>query len=166
MRTVAKEKEGEPKDAAETGKAPTPSPPKPRKAAPKEAPAPEAKPVPPVAPKKAAAPGARDIGIDVPAPKERCADQHCPFHGKLSVRGQALEGVVVSAKMQRTVVVERMHDRYIQKFERYEKRTRRMLAHAPPCLGLAPGHRVTLMECRPLSKTVSFVVIENRGVSA
>ena len=68
--------------------------------------------------------------------------------------------------MQRTVVVEREYLHYIQKYERYERRTRRMLAHAPPCLGLAPGHRVTLMECRPLSKTVSFVVIHDKGVAA
>ena len=119
------------------------------------------KPAPPNPPSKA-----RDIGIDVPSPARSCADQHCPFHGKLNVRGQSLDGVIVSTKMQQTVVVERSYSRYIQKFERYEKRTRRMLAHAPPCLALEPGHRVTLMECRPLSKTVSFVVILNRGVGA
>jgi len=109
---------------------------------------------------------ARDIGIDVPVPERACADPHCPFHGKLAVRGQALDAVVVSTRMQRTVVVEREYLRYLQKFERYEKRTRRMNVHAPPCLGLVPGHRVTIMECRPLSKTVSYVAIRNRGVSA
>ena len=122
----------------------------------------------PVAKPAAASPPpmARDIGIDVPSPARPCEDQHCPFHGKLNVRGQSVDGVIVSTKMQRTVVVERSYSRYIRKFERYEKRTRRMLAHAPPCLSLEPGHRVTLMECRPLSKTVSFVVIQNRGVEA
>lgn len=161
MSRVAKEKEGEVKDAAVAAKAPAPAPPKVRKPTPKPVAAPR-----PV-PAKAAAPRAlRDIGIDVATPKESCEDQHCPFHGKLSVRGQSLDGIVVAAKMQRTVVVERQYDRFIQKFERYEKRTRRMLAHAPPCLRLAPGNRVTMMECRPLSKTVSFVVILNRGVGA
>ena len=101
----------------------------------------------------------------MPLPAAPCEDQHCPFHGKLSVRGQSLDAVVVTNRMQRTVVVERTYSRYIEKFERYEKRTRRLLAHAPPCLALQPGHRVTLMECRPLSKTVAFVVIQNRGVS-
>jgi len=109
---------------------------------------------------------ARDIGIDVPAPKTTCDDEHCPFHGTLSVRGQILDGVVISAKMSHTVVVKREYMRLITKFERYEKRTRRMLAHGPPCLGLTVGDRVTLMECRPLSKTVSFVVIEKRGTAA
>ncbi len=152
-----------PKAKEDEGKGPA----APAKPAPAKAPAaPVARPARPAPPATKAPAVARDIGIDVPAPRAGCEDQHCPFHGKLSVRGQALEGVVVSARMQRTVVVERQYDEFIRKYERYEKRTRRMLAHAPPCLGLAPGHRVTMMECRPLSKTVSFVVIQNRGVGA
>ncbi len=111
-------------------------------------------------------PAARDIGIDVPRPEKTCTDDHCPFHGKLSVRGQTLEGVVVSTRMQKTAVVQREYLRYIQKYERYEKRTRRMNVHSPPCLGLSPGDRVTIMECRPLSKTVQFVAIANQGVAA
>lgn len=111
-------------------------------------------------------PGSRDIGIDTPVPQAACSDHNCPFHGKLSVRGQSFEGVVVSAKMQRTVVVEREHLRYIPKYERYEKRTRRMNVHAPPCLGIKEGDRVTIMECRPLTKTVHFVVVRGSGVAA
>ncbi len=111
-------------------------------------------------------PAARDIGIDVPPPEKTCTDEHCPFHGKLSVRGQSLEGVVVSTRMQRTAVVQREYLRYIQKYERFEKRTRRMNVHAPPCLALSVGDRVTVMECRPLSKTVQFVAIANQGVAA
>ena len=111
-------------------------------------------------------PASRDIGIDVPAPDKTCTDEHCPFHGKLPVRGQTLEGVVMSTRMQRTAVIHREYLRYIQKYERYEKRTRRMNVHAPPCLGLSVGDRVTIMECRPLSKTVQFVVIANQGVAA
>ncbi len=136
-----------------------------KKAAKKEKPA--AAPAAAMAPRKApAAPGARDIGIDVPVPEKACTDEHCPFHGKLSVRGQTLEGVVVSTRMQRTAVVEREYLRYLQKFERFEKRTRRMNVHAPPCLGLSVGDRVTVMECRPLAKTVHFVAIRNQGVAA
>ncbi|HYM40943.1 MAG TPA: 30S ribosomal protein S17 [Thermoplasmata archaeon] len=110
--------------------------------------------------------GSRDIGIDVPLPDKTCTDEHCPFHGKLSVRGQILEGVVVSIRMQRTAVVEREYLRYLQKFERFEKRTRRMNVHAPACLGLSVGDRVTMMECRPLAKTVHFVAVRNQGVAA
>ena len=124
------------------------------------------KPAAPAARPDAAAHPARDIGIDVPVPEKPCTDEHCPFHGKLSVRGQILEGVIVSTKMQRTAVMEREYLRYIQKFERFEKRTRRMNVHAPPCLALSVGDRVTVMECRPLGKTVHFVAVRNQGVAA
>ncbi|MEK6810871.1 MAG: 30S ribosomal protein S17, partial [Candidatus Thermoplasmatota archaeon] len=90
----------------------------------------------PSAPK---APRVRDIGIDVPAPAKACEDPNCPFHGSLRVRGQAVEGTIVSTRMQRTVGVEREYLQYITMFERYERRTRRMLAHAPRCRGLVPG---------------------------
>ncbi|MEM2943329.1 MAG: 30S ribosomal protein S17 [Methanomassiliicoccales archaeon] len=104
----------------------------------------------------------RDIGIDVKLPETRCNDVNCPFHGRLSVRGQILDGTVVSAKMDKTVVVEREYLRYIKKYERYEKRTSRISAHCPPCLGVKVGDKVKIIECRPLSKTVAFVVIEKR----
>ncbi len=119
----------------------------------------------PAASAVAAASGGRDIGIDVPMPPKPCTDGKCPFHGRLSVRGQMLEGIVVSTRMQNTVVVERQYLRFIQKYERYEKRTHRLNVHAPPCLGLQVGHRIVAMECRPLGKTVHFVAIHNQGVA-
>jgi small subunit ribosomal protein S17 len=109
---------------------------------------------------------ARDIGLDVRAPKARCEDRHCPFHGRLPVRGQVLEGTVVSTGMQRTAVVERILLHYVPKFERYEKRRRRYLAHAPPCLNVPVGHRVRIAETRPLSKLVSFCIVEDLGEAA
>lgn len=116
--------------------------------------------------KMVSASGARDIGIDVPKPAKECEDRHCPFHGTLPVHGQTFEGTVVSSRMQRTVVVEREYLRYIRKFERYEKRTKRFMVHGPPCLELKVGDRVVLMECRPISKTVSFVAIQKKGVAS
>src|SRR5206468_11061228 len=98
--------------------------------------------------RKAAAPtaptasGGRDIGIDVPMPANACTDVKCPFHGRLPVRGQMLEGIVVSTRMQNTVVVEREYLRYIQKYERYEKRTHRLNVHETTCLGLPVGQRI------------------------
>jgi len=109
---------------------------------------------------------ARDIGLDVRAPKARCDDRHCPFHGRLPVRGQVLEGTVVSTSMQRTAVVERTLLHYVAKFERFEKRRRRYLAHAPPCLNVPVGHRVRIAETRPLSKLVSFCIVEDLGEAA
>ena len=112
------------------------------------------------------APRAHDIGLDVRAPRARCDDRHCPFHGRLPLRGQTLEGIVVSAAMQRTAVVERTLLHYVPKFERYEKRRRRYLAHAPPCLHVSVGHRVRIAETRPLSKLVAFCIIADLGEAA
>ncbi len=109
---------------------------------------------------------ARDIGLDVRAPRTSCDDRHCPFHGRLPVRGQVLEGTVVSVAMQRTAVVERTLLTYVPKFERYEKRRRRYLAHSPPCLGVPAGHRVRIAETRPLSKLVTFCIVEDLGEAA
>lgn len=114
-------------------------------------------------PKPKSAPQARNIGIEVPSPSQSCQDDMCPFHGHLKVRGQQLVGKVVSSKMERTAIVEKEHARYLAKFERYERRTSRHSVHAPPCLAIKVGDEVRIMECRPLSKTVSFVVVENRG---
>ncbi len=104
----------------------------------------------------------RDIGIDVKAPSGECNDPNCPFHGSLSVRGQTIDGVVATVKMNKTVVVERNYLKYQHKYERYEKRSSRYVAHAAPCLGLKVGDRVTIAECRPLAKTVTFAVIEKK----
>jgi small subunit ribosomal protein S17 len=106
--------------------------------------------------------GFRDIGIDVTPPEKRCDDSNCPFHGTLPVRGQMIEGVVVSDRMQRTVIVKKDYRRYMPKYERYEWRTGKYLAHNPPCIDAKVGAKVKIMECRPLSKTKAFVVIEQR----
>jgi len=103
---------------------------------------------------------AKDIGYDVKQPEKECDDIYCPFHGKLSVRGKILEGKVASSKMQRTVIVERGYLHRIPKYERYEKRHSRIAAHNPECINAKKGDRVKIAECRPLSKTKHFVVIE------
>ncbi|HIF45476.1 MAG TPA: 30S ribosomal protein S17 [Candidatus Poseidoniales archaeon] len=107
----------------------------------------------------------RDIGVDVKVPTgEWDGDANCPFNGTLRLRGQVLEGTVASIGMSSTIVIERHNVRYMQKYERYEKRTSAMSAHLPACIGeLSVGDNVKVMECRPLSKTVSFCVIENNG---
>ncbi|WP_248896164.1 30S ribosomal protein S17 [Haloplanus halobius] len=103
------------------------------------------------------------IGLNVTEPEEACADQNCPFHGSLSVRGQTLEGTVASTAMEKTVVVEREYDVRVPKYDRYMKRRSRVPAHAPPCLGLSEGDTVRIAETRPLSKTKSHVVVEILG---
>jgi small subunit ribosomal protein S17 len=93
-------------------------------------------------------------------PKKTCDDVNCPFHGTLALRGHTLEGIVVSTKMEKTIVVRRDYLNYVSKFSRYERRKNNVSAHSPPCLEIKAGDKVKLAECRPLSKTVSFVVIE------
>jgi small subunit ribosomal protein S17 len=95
--------------------------------------------------------------------KKTCNDQNCPFHGTLSVRGRALEGFIVSAKMDKTVIVRRDYLNYIPKYKRYERRRSHTPAHNPPCIKAEAGDKVRIAECRPISKTVSFTVIEKSG---
>ena len=71
-------------------------------------------------------------------------------------------GVVVSDVQDKTIVVERNYLKYQEKYERYEKRSSRFSVHAPACFDLKVGDNVSIMECRPLSKTVSFVIVEKR----
>jgi small subunit ribosomal protein S17 len=104
----------------------------------------------------------RDIGLNVKVPEKECDDINCPFHGTLPVRGQILEGEVVSDKAPKTVVVLRSYLKKIAKYERYEKRHSKIHAHNPPCINAKVGDIVKIAECRPLSKTKSFVVVEKR----
>lgn len=101
----------------------------------------------------------RDIGIDVKTPDGVCNDENCPFHGKLSVRGQILRGKVLKV-YGKTAVIEREIIRYASKYERYMKRKTRLHAHNPDCMNAKPGDIVTIAECRPISKTKSFVIVE------
>jgi small subunit ribosomal protein S17 len=103
---------------------------------------------------------ARKIGVNVQTPSEKCIDKNCPFHGTLPIRGQIIKGVVSSDKMQNSILVKREFMNYVPKYERYEKRTSIYAAHCPPCLKVKNGDKVRIAECRPLSKTVSFVTIE------
>ena len=102
----------------------------------------------------------KDIGLSVKPPESECDDPHCPFHGHLSVRGQLLDGTVVSSKMDKTVVVQREYLKRNIKFDRYEKRRSKIHAHNPPCINAKEGDKVTIAECRPLSKTKNFVIVE------
>jgi small subunit ribosomal protein S17 len=102
----------------------------------------------------------RNIGIQVNPPKETCEDEFCPFHGKLPVREKIIEGVVVSSKAQKTAIIERQYINFIPKYERYERRHSRIAAYNPVCISAKEGDVVKIVECRPLSKTKSHVVVE------
>ena len=93
-------------------------------------------------------------------PDRACDDPECPFHGLLSIRGRILEGTVIRAKMEKTVIIRRDFLKYVPKYKRYERRHSHIPAHNPPCINAADNSRVRIAECRPISKTVSFVVVE------
>ncbi|RLI95842.1 MAG: 30S ribosomal protein S17 [Candidatus Altiarchaeales archaeon] len=90
--------------------------------------------------------------------KKKCDDNNCPIHGQLPTRGIVLEGVVVSDKMNRTVIVQRNYYVKSKKYERFRIAKSRIPAHNPPCIDAKVGDKVRIEECRKLSKTISFVV--------
>ena len=106
---------------------------------------------------------AKNIGVQVEKPKGKCDDANCPFHGRLSCRGRVFTGTIISVKMQKTAIVEWERKQFLSKYERYEKRRSRVKAHSPSCIGAQDGDIVKIMECRPLSKTKNFVIVEILG---
>ncbi|NHJ12573.1 MAG: 30S ribosomal protein S17 [Candidatus Thorarchaeota archaeon] len=103
---------------------------------------------------------ARNIGIpNVEPPERTCNDEKCPFHGNLPVRGRILEGIVTSMKMHKAITFQTDYFSLVKKYSRYERRRSKKHAHLPSCIDVSVGDVVKVVECRPLSKTVSFVVV-------
>merc|ERR1712022_71946 len=75
-------------------------------------------------------------------------------------QGKILRGVVHRTFMKNTITVRRDYLHYITKYRRYEKRHKMVSAHCSPCFDVRPGDEVMIGECRPLSKTVRFNVVE------
>ena len=88
----------------------------------------------------------------------KCEDQNCPFHGSLKTRGKQLQGKIVSTRMNKSAIIKLTHIRMNKKYERYEKRASRIPVHVPACIKAKEGQMVSVSECRPLSKTKSFVI--------
>lgn len=103
---------------------------------------------------------ARDIGLDVEKPEDACQDDNCPFHGTLPVRGRVFTGRVVSDMADKTATVRWQFTSHVPKYERYERKNTKVTVHNPPCIDADEGDEVTIAECRPLSKTKKFVVVE------
>ena len=101
----------------------------------------------------------KSIGLDIKPPEKTCNDLKCPWHGTLPVRGKTISGVVMSSKPNKTAIVEWHYTKLIPKYERYERKKIRISAHNPDCIKAREGENVLLAECRPLSKTKSFVVV-------
>eukprot|EP00002_Diphylleia_rotans_P006425 TRINITY_DN15804_c0_g1_i1.p2 TRINITY_DN15804_c0_g1~~TRINITY_DN15804_c0_g1_i1.p2 ORF type:complete len:163 (+),score=33.32 TRINITY_DN15804_c0_g1_i1:115-603(+) len=107
----------------------------------------------------------KNAGLGFKTPREAIegtyVDKKCPFTANVSIRGRILRGVVLSTKMKRTITVRRDYLHYIKKYNRFEKRHSNLSAHVSPCFTtLKEGDVVTVGECRPLSKTVTFNVVK------
>jgi small subunit ribosomal protein S17 len=102
----------------------------------------------------------RNIGVSVVSPRNTCNDKFCPFHGTLSVRGKLLTGIVLSSMAKKMVVVSREYPGPVPKYKRFQRSRSTVHAYVPECIEVKEGDEVRIAECRPLSKTVSFVLIE------
>ena len=104
----------------------------------------------------------RNIGITVKKSTRSPIDseKNSPFNGSLSIRGKLFEGIVVNTKAKHTVTIEKKSSINFSKFRRYGRSKNRIHAHVPSNLDITEGDRVIAAECRPISKSVSFVIIE------
>jgi small subunit ribosomal protein S17 len=102
----------------------------------------------------------RNLGLSVVPPRKSCDDMLCPFHGVLSIRGKLFTGTIISAKANKMAVVAREFPHPVAKYKRYERSRSKMHAYMPACIEGKEGAYAKIAECRPLSKTVSFVIIE------
>jgi small subunit ribosomal protein S17 len=91
-----------------------------------------------------------------------CNDPKCPIHGDLSTYGLEIVGKVVSNKAKKTVVVEREYLLFVPKYERYAKGRSKLHAYLPECMKVDVGDVVKLKQCRRLSKTKHWVVLEKK----
>lgn len=92
-----------------------------------------------------------------------CNDKKCPFHGGLKVRTRKLAGIVVKTDTHRSATVEFERTVFYPKFERYLKKYTKLHVHNPTCISAKAGDKVVIRECRPLSKTKNFVIVEKIG---
>ncbi len=81
-----------------------------------------------------------------------------PAQNKIK-KSRQLEGIVVSNKMTKTVVVEVVRFVKHPKYQKFLKRANRFKAHDNS--NHAVGDKVIIKECRPMSKDKHFVVVNN-----
>jgi|TARA_B110000014_G_scaffold246166_1_gene218670 small subunit ribosomal protein S17 len=103
----------------------------------------------------------RNIGLKVKSPKGEPDknDLKNPFNGTLSIRGKLFEGKVVKNKAKNTVVIQKESPVYFSKYKRYARSKNTIHAHVPSNLEIKENDIVIAAECRPLAKSVSFVVV-------
>ena len=104
----------------------------------------------------------RNIGLPISSPKKKSeeGEKNNPFNGSLSIRGKLFEGIVINAKAKNTIVIQKERPIYFSKFKRFGRSKNKIHAHVPSNIAVKEGDYVVAAECKPISKSVSFVVIE------
>ena len=104
----------------------------------------------------------RNKGLPVKEPKKKLVEneKNNPFNGSLSIRGKLFEGTVINAKAKGTAVIQKESPIYFKKFKRYGRSKNKIHAHVPSNIIVQEGDHVIAAECRPISKSVSFVIVE------
>lgn len=91
---------------------------------------------------------------------EKCEDKNCYVHGTLKVRGARINGIVVSDKGKKTVIVERNISSIMPKYNRICKKRSRVPAHNPLCIHAKTGDKVCIGETKKISKTKAWTVLQ------
>jgi small subunit ribosomal protein S11e len=106
----------------------------------------------------------KSIGLGFRTPKAAVngtyIDKKCPFTGDVSIRGRIMRGIVHSNKMKRSIIIRRNYLHFVQKYQRYMKRHKNFAVHCSPAFEPKLGDEVIVGQCRPLSKTVRYNVLE------
>ncbi len=78
-------------------------------------------------------------------------------------RGRKQVGTIVKAKAQKTATLEYTWKRFVPKYERFLVRRTRLTVHNPSEIDAKTGDIVEVQECRPISKTKSFIITKIMG---
>lgn len=105
----------------------------------------------------------RNIGIEVKLPQSKVEDINCPFYGNIRLRGRVTTATVIASKVPRTATVKIYRRHYLPKYQRFENRIGKLRVHNPGSINAKEGDVVKIAECRPISKTKRFVIIDIIG---
>lgn len=72
-----------------------------------------------------------------------------------------MTGIVVSNKMNKALVVEVTTSKLNEKYKKAYKSVKRYSVSCSDSSKFELGTKVEIKSCRPISKTISFVVVEN-----
>lgn len=112
----------------------------------------------------------KKVGLGFKTPKAaingKYIDRKCPFTSNVVIRGRILRGIVHSTKMKRTIIIRRNYLHFIKKYQRYQKRHKSLAVHCSPAFDPKTGDEVIVGQCRPLSKTIRYNVLEVVSKSA